>query len=242
MQSSFQVQPVAIARTAFRQKFAIPRQAGLVNIPASIELLPPFNQAQAVAGLEQVSHIWLTFLFHQHLQQNVSLQVRPPRLGGNRKLGVFASRSSFRPNHIGQSVVKLDGISQSDKQLLLQVRGLDVLDGTPIIDIKPYLPYADSIADACNAIAAEPPAKTLEVVWPPQALQQLQQFAEHPLADIQQWITELIQYDPRPAYRGHETGSRHAMSLFNLDIHWTMQAAQQACITRIERLTSQDAT
>lgn len=229
--------PVAIAHTPFRQKFAIPRQAGLLDVPAVIELLPPYNDPVAVSGLEQVSHIWLLFLFHQHLDRPAALQVRPPRLGGNKKLGVFASRSSFRPNHIGQSVVALERIEQQGQQLLLHVRGIDLLDGTPVLDIKPYLPYADSLPQASNGIAGTAPAlDSLSVSWQTQAQRQLQQLAGDQAGRLQHWINGLIGLDPRPAYRHTEAQGDYTMQLSGLDIHWQVSddKALVTAITRIE--------
>lgn len=236
MAASFSISPVAIAHTPFKQKFAIPRQAGLVDIPAVIELLPPYNQAIAVDGLEGVSHIWLTFLFHQHGDQTASLQVRPPRLGGNQKVGVFATRSSFRPNGLGQSVVRLETVEKSHQHVRLHVRGIDLLDQTPIIDIKPYLPYADIVANAHNAIANDKPVQSVQVSWSDEAKCQLAPFANKE-PQLTQWITELIQYDPRPAYKQNDAGGVYAMQLFNMDIQWIMHRADHAVISAIKPLS-----
>lgn len=215
--NGFCLQPVAVARTPYQQKFGIPRQAGLVELPGVIELLPPYDTPRAVDGLEQVSHIWLQFVFHQHLDRKPSLQVRPPRLGGNRKIGVFASRSSFRPNFLGQSVVRLDGIRHDKGSLLLDVSGLDVVDGTPIVDIKPYLPYADCVPDAVNQLADDKPHKTVTVNWQQSACRQL---AQCNAAGHKHWISELIACDPRPAYKQGEQGGTYTMAVFGLDIRW----------------------
>lgn len=236
MSEAFSISPVAMARTPFKQKFAIPRQAGLVDIPAVIELLPPFNQALAVEGLEDVSHIWLTFLFHRHLEQEANLQVRPPRLGGNQKIGVFATRSSFRPNGLGQSLVKLECIEVTQNGVFLHVTGLDLLDGTPIVDIKPYLPYADIKTDAVNGIASDKPEMRLDVQWSSQALQQLQAIKDPDPQQFKLWIDQLIAFDPRPAYKHNEAGGHYAMQLFAWDIHWQMQTAQLAIVNHIEPL------
>lgn len=115
-----------------------------------LELVAPFNQGDAVQGLEQVSHVWLLFVFHQALEDKPRLKVRPPRLGGNTSMGVFATRATHRPNGIGQSVVKLDRVEAGR----LHISGIDLLDGTPILDIKPYVPYADIIPGASNDMAS----------------------------------------------------------------------------------------
>lgn len=131
------VTPVGIVHSCFKEKFAIPRQPQLAPAARGVlELLPPFDQGDAVEGLEQVSHVWLLFLFHQALEDKPRLKVRPPRLGGNKSMGVFATRATHRPNGIGQSVVRLEGVEPG--RLLLS--GIDLLDGTPVIDIKPYVP------------------------------------------------------------------------------------------------------
>jgi len=131
------VSPIGIVHSCFKEKFAIPRQPQLAPAARGVlELLPPFDQGDAVAGLEQVSHVWLLFLFHQALEDKPRLKVRPPRLGGNKTMGVFATRATHRPNGIGQSVVRLEAVEPG--RLLLS--GIDLLDGTPVLDIKPYVP------------------------------------------------------------------------------------------------------
>lgn len=234
--TTFSIQPVAVAHTPFRQKFAIPRQAGLVNLPGSIELLAPFNDKAAVAGLESVSHIWLTFVFDRHLGKIPSLQVRPPRLGGNRKIGVFASRSSFRPNYLGQSVVCLKRIIV-DNGVCLHVEGIDLLDGTPIVDIKPYLPYADAVKNANNRIAGQKPDEhVLDVIWPDQAIAEIEKARPDDYTRVQRWISQLIGLDPRPAYKAGEAQGSYAMALYDLDIHWQVRADK----ARIEQIIQQN--
>ena len=148
-------EPVAVVHSCFAEKFAIPRQPLLAPAAtATLELLPPYDQPEALEGLEGVSHLWLLFVFHAAGHGSKHLRVRPPRLGGNQRIGVFASRAPHRPNPIGQSVVRLEGIV--DGRLLLS--GVDLLDGTPVLDIKPYVPYADAIGDAHNSLAPAPPA------------------------------------------------------------------------------------
>ena len=180
---SYSMQVIGYMRSCFAEKFAIPRQPALA--PAArgiIELCPPYNQPQALAGLGQVSHIWVIFVFHQALEQQ-------QRLGGNRYLGVFASRSSHRPNSMGQSLVKLERI---DEECRLHVSGIDLLDGTPVLDIKPYIPFVESLPDAHNRIAEAPPP-LLSVDWQPEALAQAQQHGQRlnePLVElIKQWPT-----------------------------------------------------
>jgi tRNA-Thr(GGU) m(6)t(6)A37 methyltransferase TsaA len=210
------ITPVGYLRSCFREKFAIPRQPQLA--PAArgvIELLPPYDQPAAVDGLEQVSHVWLLFLFHQALQEQPRLKVRPPRLGGNRSLGVFATRSSHRPNGIGQSVVKLDQVEAGR----LWLSGIDLLDGTPIIDIKPYVPYADCLTAAHNGVAAEAPA-TIAVHWQACALQQAREHAVRLGEPLVELIEQCLAQDPRPAYQRPQPERRYGCRLWDVDVHW----------------------
>ena len=157
------VTPIGYLRSCFKEKFAIPRQPQLAPAARGVlELVAPFNTGEAVQGLEQVSHVWLLFLFHQALEDKPRLKVRPPRLGGNQSVGVFSTRATHRPNGIGQSVVKLERVSAER----LWLSGIDLLDGTPVLDIKPYVPYADSLRDAHNGIADSAPA-LIDVSWAP---------------------------------------------------------------------------
>ena len=234
MLESHRIKPVAIAHTPFNEKFAIPRQANLVAVPARIELLKPFNKPEAVAGLERVSHIWLTFVFDQHLHdQNVEtprLSIRPPRLGGNKKLGVFASRSSFRPNALGQSVVKLERVECENGQVILHVTGIDLLDQTAIIDIKPYVPYADAIDGAVNHIADAAPKAIVKVTWQADALACINDELQ------KTHIEQLISFDPRPAYKQQQSSGNYAMAVFNMDVHWLMTSPTAAEIILVKKL------
>jgi tRNA-Thr(GGU) m(6)t(6)A37 methyltransferase TsaA len=192
--NTFMFDAVGIVHSPFKEKFGIPRQPGLTNIPAVIELLPPYNVADVVKGLDAFSHIWISFVFHA-IERDWKPLVRPPRLGGNEKLGVFATRSTHRPNPIGLSVVKLEKIDIVDG-VKLHVRGADLLDGTPVLDIKPYVPYVDSIDDARAGFALEPPQR-LRVMWQPQALQQVEKIS----SELRALIEDVLGYDPRPAYQ-----------------------------------------
>ncbi len=210
------VSPIGYLRSCFQEKFAIPRQPRLAPAARGVlELVPPFDQAHALDGLEQVSHVWLLFLFHQALESQPRLRVRPPRLGGNQMVGVFATRSTHRPNGIGQSVVKLDAIEPGR----LWLSGIDLLDGTPILDIKPYVPYADAIADATNEMAAEAP-DAIAVQWSEQALQQARQHGQRlgePLAEL---IEQCLAQDPRPAYQTPTPERRYGTRLWDVEVRW----------------------
>ncbi|TLX58100.1 tRNA (N6-threonylcarbamoyladenosine(37)-N6)-methyltransferase TrmO [Stutzerimonas nosocomialis] len=222
------VSPIGYLRSCFQEKFAIPRQPRLAPAARGVlELVPPFDQAHALEGLEQVSHVWLLFLFHQALESQPRLRVRPPRLGGNQMVGVFATRSTHRPNGIGQSVVKLDAIEPGR----LWLSGIDLLDGTPILDIKPYVPYADAIAEASNGMAAEAP-DAIAVEWSEQALQQARQHGQRlgePLAEL---IEQCLAQDPRPAYQTPTPERRYGTRLWDVEVRWHYPSPE--CIRVLE--------
>ena len=210
------VAPIGYLRSCFKEKFAIPRQPQLAPAARGVlELLPPFNDGQAVAGLEQVSHVWLIFLFHQALEDKPRLKVRPPRLGGNQSLGVFATRATHRPNGIGQSVVKLDKVEPGR----LWLSGIDLLDGTPILDIKPYVPYADSLTTASNSMAAQAP-ELIPVNWCESALLAAQQQALRLAEPVVELIEQCLAQDPRPAYQKPEPERRYGCKIWDLDVRW----------------------
>jgi tRNA-Thr(GGU) m(6)t(6)A37 methyltransferase TsaA len=149
--TGFTFEPIGIARTPFTDKFGIPRQPGLADAPGRIVLNPPFARPEAFAGLDGFSHVWLLWVFHEDcLTAGWRPSVRPPRLGGKQKVGVFASRAPYRPNPIGLSAVAQHGLKRGPDGLALTVSGVDLLDGTPILDIKPYVPYADALPGAAD--------------------------------------------------------------------------------------------
>ena len=223
------VAPVGYLRGCFREKFAIPRQPQLAPAARGVlELLPPFNTGEAVEGLEQVSHVWLLFLFHQALEEKPRLKVRPPRLGGNQSIGVFASRATHRPNGIGQSVVKLDKVETGR----LWLSGIDLLDGTPILDIKPYVPYADHVEDAHNGIADAAPV-TIPVDWLPAALEQARQHALRLREPLVELIEQCLAQDPRPAYQQPLPERRYGCRLWDLDVRWHYPQLERICVLEV---------
>ncbi|KAF1310436.1 tRNA (N6-threonylcarbamoyladenosine(37)-N6)-methyltransferase TrmO [Pseudomonas sp. SG-MS2] len=210
------VSPVGIVRSCFKEKFAIPRQPQLAPAARGVlELLPPFDQGEAVAGLEQVSHVWLLFLFHQALEDKPRLKVRPPRLGGNKSMGVFATRATHRPNGIGQSVVRLEAVEPG--RLLLS--GIDLLDGTPVLDIKPYVPYADSIAGASNLMASDAPA-AIAVHWGDIALPQAREHALRLGEPLVELIEQCLAQDPRPAYQVPPPERVYGVKFWDVQVRW----------------------
>ena len=218
---SNEIKAVAVCRTPYKQKFGIPRQPGLVDARGFVLLEGEFNHMDAVRGLEQYSHLWLLFCFHENLAQGWKTTVRPPRLGGNEKLGVFATRSTFRPNGIGQSVVKLHSISQRKGKVCLEISGMDLLDGTPIIDIKPYIPFSDAILDAKGGIAHDAPI-LYPVTFSDKATSQIANLEANPdYPHLLPLIQNVLAQDPRPAYKkAKEDPKLYQVALYDLDVFW----------------------
>lgn len=226
----YHFEPIGVVHSCFAEKFAIPRQPRLAPAARGVlELLPPYNTPEAVAGLEGVSHLWLLFVFHQAGSGPEHLRVRPPRLGGNQRIGVFASRSTHRPNPLGQSVVRLEGIEPG--RLLLS--GIDLLDGTPVLDIKPYVPYADSVPEAHNTLADAPPPE-LPVLWAPaartQALEQAQRL-QQPVCEL---IEQCLAQDPKPAYQRPSAERIYGVRLWDLEVRWHYPEPEQIRVLAVE--------
>lgn len=194
-----QIEPIGFLRSCFGEKFGIPRQPGLCpSAWGVLEFSEEFRSLEAVRGLEGFSHVWLIFGFHETVDQGWHPTVRPPRLGGNARVGVFASRSTFRPNGLGLSLVKLDRIdlqaSEGRQPPVIHVSGVDLLDGTPIYDVKPYLPYAENLKDATGGYAEESIPR-LEVEMEAGAMEFFHLLEER----SQRTIREVLSLDPRPA-------------------------------------------
>jgi len=203
--NSLDFEPIGYISSCYQEKFGIPRQPGLVpSSKAQLKLNDNFNE-ESIRGLEGFSHIWLQFVFHETLEQGWKSLVRPPRLGGNKKVGVFASRSTFRPNSIGLSVVKLDRIEVNNAKVTLHLLGCDLLNKTPVLDIKPYLPYVDSIPNAKGGFAQEKPNALMEVFFSKQARIQCKDASERLNEDIFTLISEILALDPRPSYQNNNT-------------------------------------
>ena len=223
---SYRVAPIGFVRSCFKEKFAIPRQPQLAPAARGVlELVAPFNTGEAVQGLEQVSHVWLLFLFHQALEDKPRLKVRPPRLGGNQSVGVFSTRATHRPNGIGQSVVKLERVSAER----LWLSGIDLLDGTPVLDIKPYVPYADSISEAHNGIADSAPT-LIDVSWNTHALDQAHGHAQRLQEPLVELIEQCLAQDPRPAYQQPTPERRYGARLWDVDVHWHYPQPGHICV------------
>ncbi len=185
---------IAKIHTPFREKFGIPRQSGLADIPGEIVFEKEYRNPDALRGLEGFSHLWLIFSFSESVREEFSPTVRPPRLGGNRRMGVFATRSPFRPNPIGLSCVRLEKIEETERGPVIHVRGADLLDGTPILDIKPYLPLADCHPEATGGFA--------EVVADYALTFCFSEGIEGKIAkEDLPVIREILAEDPRPSYQ-----------------------------------------
>jgi len=222
---TFNFEAIGVIHSPYREKFGIPRQPGLVDAEATLELLAPYNRPEAVKGLEGFSHIWLTFVFHGVKRSEWKPTVRPPRLGGNERVGVFASRSTHRPNPLGLSVVELSGIDCREGKVTLRLKGADLLDGTPVLDIKPYIPYADSIEGARGGFADSMPAADLPVIFSADAEERcLALSADYP--QLRELIRGVLAQDPRPAYQaGQEAGRVYGVRLYDFNIRFRMTDA-----------------
>lgn len=213
MNKRYCFEPIGVVHSVFTEKFGIPRQPGLV--PAArgcIELYPDYASPEAFRGLDEVSHIWLSFVFHANKTPEWTPTVRPPRLGGNTRIGVYASRSPYRPNPLGQSVLRLESVDAAAGRI--EVSGLDLLDGTPVLDIKPYLPYADVVA---NARAVWAPAAPVRL---PVRFSDAAQAALTSDGDLLLLVEQVLSLDPRPAYQQELAGREYGLSLAGLNLRW----------------------
>ena len=222
-----QLSPIAYIKSPYKQKFAIPRQPNLVK-EANGEIIfgKKFSDPNCLRDIEQFSHLWLIFIFHETADKGWSPTVQPPRLGGKENVGVFATRSTYRPNPLGLSVVENLGWEQNGSSLTLKVGGLDLLDGTPIMDIKPYIPYADAYPDAKAGFAELAPASDYEINFSANADRSL---AEHSKVypDLRAFITSVLEQDPRPAWRKKSVDEKnYGMALYDFNIKWRIQEKQ----------------
>lgn len=239
MTNSVQIDVIGRVDSPYKEKFAIPRQPGIVKAArGQVRLDGCANNMDLVRGLEQFSHIWLLFIFHGTQAQGWKPLVRPPRLGGNKKLGVLATRSTFRPNPIGMSVVKLNGVEQKSSQVILHISELDLLDGTPIVDIKPYIPYADIVSNAHAGYAQEAPHQALQVEFTNTALQVIMKNSiQYP--DFKCLIEQVLSQDPRPAYKQKSVDDKvYGVSLYHFNINWQMVDAQTLKVLSVQSVTN----
>lgn len=237
---SLTLTPIAIVHSPYKEKFSVPRQPDLVQDGTGIiELLPPYNQPECVKELAQFSHLWLIFQFDKVPTGKWSPTVRPPRLGGNQRIGVFASRSTHRPNPLGLSKVELHHIECQHGKVLLHLGAIDLVDGTPIFDIKPYLAYADNQPDAKSGFAQDKPTHQLHVTFSEQAQRTLQKIEKN-RPHFQRFITEVIAQDPRPAYQQNKLSDRiYGIRLHEFNVRWKMQenSLNEVIVLNIEEVT-----
>lgn len=207
---------IAYIYTDFPEKFGIPRQSGLVpELKGTIVFEPEYRSPEAVKGLEGFNYIWLLWQFEGVEREKWSATVKPPRLGGNKHVGVFATRSPFRPNPIGLSSVRLERIEMTDKGPVLHVAGIDLRDKTPIYDIKPYLPYADCHVDAREGFAGKIKDYHLEVNFPKELLMEIPE-------EKQKALIEVLKQDPRPSYHS-DTNRQYGVSFAGFDVRFKVE-------------------
>ena len=211
------IQPIARMKSDFPTKFGIPRQSGLVEeLRSTIVFEPEFRNPDTLRGIEGFSHLWLIWQFSEAVRDNWSPTVRPPRLGGNTRMGVFATRSPFRPNNLGLSCVKLLNIEQTaNNGTVLHVAGADLMDGTPIFDIKPYIPYSDCHPAASGGFTDTASDFLLDVVFPEELLEILPE-------NKRDAAKAVLSHDPRPSYQ-HKPGRVYGLNFAGFDIHFMVE-------------------
>lgn len=221
----FRYRAIGIVHSCFKEKFGIPRQAGLVpDARGILELFAPYNRREYLEGLEGFSHIWLQYVLHAASMASHRSKVRPPRLGGNQRLGVFGTRSNFRPNPIGLSLVTLENIAYDGGGACLRLKGIDLLDQTPVLDIKPYLPYADCCPEAVGGFAGERPEAVLTVRFADRVRAALRQMRPQEKRQLARLLVQVLRLDPRPAYYGDQGKKQDfGMHLLDWNVRWRLE-------------------
>jgi tRNA (adenine37-N6)-methyltransferase len=223
MPSDFIVRPIGIIHSCYPEKFGIPRQPGLVkSAMARMEMLEPFNRLEMFKGLDRFSHIWVQFLFHGTIDEGWKRTIRPPWLGGRERVGIFASRSPHRPNHLGLSAVRLIGIAREGKRIFLDLAEIDLLDGTPVIDIKPYIPYSDRVDGAGDGYTGPYEGSAVDVVFSNEALDFCNRYERKTGRRLRELIYETLSLDPRPA--SHRPGMGEYGTMFwDVNVRWRVE-------------------
>lgn len=223
------VRPLGTVESPFQSKFGVPRQSGMATrVRSFIRLDGPWRDA--MAGLESVSHVWILFWFHLAPSGRMATRARPPRLGGNKRLGVFATRSTHRPNPLGLSLVEVESVAPEG----LHVLGLDVLNGTPVLDIKPYLPWVESPLNASNGVSPAPPLRS-EVQWSRRAARSLAELCDGEANELRRLVDDLLQFDARPAYHDHPD-RLYSVEIDRMRLEWRYPAQQLVELVDIKRL------
>ena len=224
--NSFSLEAIATVATPFKQKFAIPRQPNLANAEGVITFEEGFNDINMLKGIENYSHLWLLFIFHQNIERGWKNTVKAPRLGGNATMGVLASRSTHRPNGIGMSVVENKGIISKNGKAQLVVEGVDLVNGTPLIDIKPYISYADSITNATDKLNEISPIPNREVLFA-DGLKPILEEIEKRHHDFSALVKAVLAQDPRPAYKQQLDNDEktYRVTLYDIDVGFEIKDA-----------------
>lgn len=219
------INPIGFIKSPFKEKFGIPRQPGIVKSAIfEIDFFEPFDREEAFRGIEGFSHIWILFIFNEIKRNEWKPTVRPPREGGNKRLGVFATRSPYRPNPIGISAVKNEGWKLFEGKKKLLVSGGDFLHNTPIIDIKPYIPYTDSIQDAFGGFASGSPLANLEVLFSREAEEKCSLISWNGKGTFRHFLTEILSQDPRPAYHASKNIKKeYAIRVCGFNVLWEVE-------------------
>lgn len=226
MSSNYSFPVIGTVHSCFKEKFGVPRQPGLVvDARGEIELFPPYNDPDAISGLDSATHIWIIFVFHLNKRTEWKPKVRPPRLGGNQQMGVFATRSPVRPAPIGMSAVKLEGIERGR----ILVSGLDLVDKTPVLDIKPYVPYTDSLPFAENSFAGDEP----EIIPVNFSARAQAECDSDKTGALERLIVQVLSQDPRPKYQKSTIRKNYGMLLYDKNIRWEIQADGSILVTEI---------
>ena len=212
------IEPIAVMRSDFPTKFGIPRQSGLAkSLRSTIVFEPKYRNDEALRGLEGFSHLWIIWQFSEAVRTEWSPTVRPPRLGGNTRMGVFATRSPFRPNSLGLSCVELVGLEQTENNgTVIHVAGADLMDGTPIFDIKPYVPYSDAHPQALGGFTSTADDFLLQVDFPPVLLERIPE-------DKHEALKEVLSHDPRPSYQA-DSDRIYGLSFAGFDIRFSVNS------------------
>lgn len=219
MQNTYNLEPIGEIHSCYSEKFGIPRQPGLVSAAVGrLEFYPPYNREEMFKGLEEFSHIWVIFLFHETIHEGWKPTVRPPRLGGQKRVGLFASRSPHRPNHLGMSVVKLEKVVVEKGSVSLDLSGVDLLDRTPVVDIKPYVPYSDGLAEATCGYAPLPAGQN-RVEFTADVELFLHKYQQATQRNLRELILQTLRNDPRPASQ-RTVGREFGMLLWNVNVRW----------------------
>lgn len=228
----FELEAIGYVKTPFKDKFGVPRQPGLASqAKGVIKLHPDPDLKTALRSLEEFTHLWIVFVFHEHGGRNWKPSIRPPRLGGNRKVGVLASRSPHRPNPIGLSAVTIEKIDvEAPGGPEISVGGVDLIDGTPVLDIKPYIPYADAIPDASAGWASEPILRT-EVRFSEKAEAELEIRDPQGLQNLRSLAVDVLELDPRPAFQKRQLpptdekswGTRYGIDVLGHDVKYEIR-------------------